>query len=261
MIDTHCHLTLEPLKQNWQNILKEARDLGVQRFVNIGIDWPTSYEAYEQACQESDLFSTCGVHPDQADSNWQKNQVDFQNLMAQPRVVAIGEIGLDFFRKKNVEKQKECFHWFAKEAIRVNKPLVIHVRDAFDEIKEALRCYQNRLKGVIHCFTGSKQDVEDFVELGFYLSFSGIVTFKNAKDLQSAAEVVPLDRMLVETDSPYLAPTPHRGKTNYPKYVTHVIDFLADLKGLPREELEQQFDQNAQNLFQFDQALSGENEF
>lgn len=250
MIDTHCHLNLEPLRTHWARIWQEAQDQGICRLLNIGIDLPTSQEALEQARHSTGIWSTCGLHPHSAHTHWTPEKPAFKRLMAEKEVVAIGEIGFDFFRQKNVEEQRACFRWFAEQALELNKPVVIHVREAFELLKEELQRYTPHLKGVIHCFTGSAKDAEAFCELGFYISLSGIVTFRNAQQIQEAVPHIPAERLLAETDSPYLAPHPHRGQTNHPAQVLKVIEKLAELRKENISSLQEQLFQNACRLFQ-----------
>jgi TatD DNase family protein len=195
------------------------------------------------------------VHPDYEDTE-EPSVEHLLQLASHPRIVAIGETGLDYYRLSgDLEWQRERFRVHIRASRASKKPLIIHTRAASDDTlrimqEEGAGTGKGGVGGVMHCFTESLQVAEAAIEMGFYISFSGIVTFKNAKELQEVARAVPLERMLIETDSPYLAPVPMRGKTNEPGFVRHVAEYLADLKGIPLDTLAKATTQNFRSLFQ-----------
>ena len=255
-IDTHCHLASPELREQWSTLLSNAAEHGVQGVVNVAYDWVTTLSALEQCHQYQGpvtFVSTAGIQPHDAHTFDVKACQDFRNLILNnPKIVAIGEIGLDYYYDKSPrDKQQECFSYFLDLACELCYPVIIHVRNSFDDVFSALASRRNKgLTGVIHCFTGNLTEAIAFLNLGFFISFSGIVTFKNAKDLLAiAAHQVPLDRLLIETDSPYLAPVPHRGRINEPAWVTCVGAAIAQARGLTLPELAHITTQNARQLF------------
>ena len=194
-----------------------------------------------------------GLHPLDA-QKWKDNTAQEILAAAQSdrRVVAIGEMGLDFFKADNHDRQIEVFRAQLEIAYQLNKPVIIHCRDAALELREVLQAYQQQdkaIRGVMHCWSGNPEETQWFLDLGFYISFSGIVTFKKAETVQNSAKIVPLDRLLVETDCPFLAPAPYRGKRNEPAYVRHVAESLAQLREIPLEDLAEATTHNACQLF------------
>jgi TatD DNase family protein len=200
------------------------------------------------------LFATVGTHPDYEDTP-EPTVEQLVELAQHPKILAIGETGLDYYRMgdktyEKMEWQRERFRTHIRAALKVKKPLIIHTRSASEDTIKILREEgAGQVAGVMHCFTESWEVAQAAMELGFYISFSGIVTFKSAKDLQETCKKVPLDRILIETDSPYLAPIPHRGKTNEPAWVSHVAEFVANLKGVTVEELAKVTTHNFKTLF------------
>jgi TatD DNase family protein len=241
LIDSHCHLEMLDLSQDNGDIhapIERARAAGVKHLITIGTDVPSSKQCIEFAKTYPDVSATVGVHPSDVKNDTVTDEV-LLALAQQPEVVAVGETGLDYYYNKDGhENMQASFRQHIQIARAVKKPLVIHTRDAqADTI--AIMQEENAAEagGVMHCFTESIEMAEQAMALGFYVSFSGIVTFKNAKNVQAIAEAVPLERMLVETDAPYLAPVPHRGKKNEPAYVRCVAEYLSELKGVSYEEL------------------------
>lgn len=221
----------------------------------VSVDIPDYPKVRKLAEDHLHLYASVGVHPDYEDTL--EPSFDFLVSEAQhPKIIAIGETGLDYFRMgdrtyESMEWQRERFRTHIRAAIASKKPLIIHTRSSSEDTLRILKEEgADQIGGVMHCFTESTEVAKKAIEMGFYISFSGIVTFKSAKDLQETCKQVPLDRMLIETDSPYLAPIPYRGKTNEPAWVSKVGEFVADLKGLPLEVLAKQTSNNFFQCFQ-----------
>ncbi len=229
-IDSHCHVHDERIPDGPSRAVQAARDSGVAGMITVGCDRATSAAAIATADLYPDVFATVGLHPHDA-SNGVDTIVD---LLDTPGIVAVGEAGLDYYYDNSPrDAQREAFAAQIALANERDLPLIIHTRDAWDDTFDVLDAEGTPTRTVFHCFTGGPDEARRCLERGAHLSFSGIVTFKNATDVQEAATLCPLDRMLVETDSPYLAPAPHRGKPNRPAWVVHVGTFLADLRDAP----------------------------
>jgi TatD DNase family protein len=231
--DSHCHL-YDTRGVPLDDVVTAARAAGVSTMINVGCDADTTARAIDIASRYDGMFATAGLHPHEA-----KHGVDtIVPLLDHPRVIAVGECGLDYFYDHSPrDEQKQAFAAQIQLAHERDLPLVIHTRDAWDDTFDVLTAEGMPTRTVFHCFTGGLAEAQRCVAMGAFLSFSGIVTFPNATDLREAARWCPLDRMLAETDSPYLAPVPHRGRTNQPAYVTHVVQTLADLRDEPLERL------------------------
>lgn len=248
LIDTHCHLDPQYFPEGADETLTRARSAGVTGFVCIGVgSLEQTQSAVELAQRRPDVWATVGVHPHDAGTFDAVFEAELLRLAAAPRVVAIGEIGLDFhYDHSPREQQFTVFRRFIAVARELKKPIVIHTRSAPAETLQILADEKaSDVGGIIHCFSENKAFAEHALDLGFDLSFSGIVTFKRATDIQEVAAWAPADRILVETDSPYLAPVPLRGKRCEPAYVLHTARFVADLRGIAVEELAQLTSQNA----------------
>ena len=232
--DTHCHTQEQMTETGSDELLRRARGAGVSRFVVIGTGRETSEQAVRTAAEHDDVWATVGLHPYDAVEG-----VDsIADLVASPRVVAVGECGLDYhYENSPREVQLPAFARQIHLAREHGVSLVVHTRDAWDDTFAVLDTEGMPENTVIHCFTGGPDEARACLERGAYLSFSGIVTFKNAADLREAARICPLDRMLVETDSPFLAPVPHRGRPNEPAHVGIVGTAIADLRGIAPQEL------------------------
>mgnify|MGYP003333605765 FL=1 len=232
--DTHCHTQEQMTETGSDELLRRARGAGVSRFVVIGTGRETSEQAVRTAAEHDDVWATVGLHPHDAVEG-----VDsIADLVASPRVVAVGECGLDYhYENSPREVQLPAFARQIHLAREHGVSLVVHTRDAWDDTFAVLDTEGMPENTVIHCFTGGPDEARACLERGAYLSFSGIVTFKNAADLREAARICPLDRMLVETDSPFLAPVPHRGRPNEPAHVGIVGTAIADLRGIAPQEL------------------------
>ena len=240
LIDSHCHLNYEGLIERQDEVLDAARARGVAGFLNISTrqqEWGAIIATSER---NPDVWASVGVHPHEADAHPDLGAAALIAGADHPKVVAIGECGLDYYYDKSDRKaQRERFEAHIEAARATGLPLVIHTRDAEEDTKEILAraIGQGGVSGVLHCFTGSAKLAKAGLDLGFMVSLSGIVTFKNAQDLQETAKNIPQDMLLVETDSPFLAPVPNRGKTCEPAFVADTAAFVADLRGEDPEEL------------------------
>ncbi len=234
LIDSHCHLNYPGLAERQEEVLANARARGVTGFLNISTRQSEWGDVLGAAERNPDVWATVGVHPHEADAHADLGAAALVEAAAHPRVIAIGECGLDYhYDNSERPAQRERFEAHIDAARQTGLPLVVHTRDAEDDTTEILeRAVQGGdVTGVLHCFTGSAELARKALDLGFYISLSGIVTFKNATDLQETARMLPSDRMLVETDSPFLAPIPHRGQTCEPAFVADTAAFVADLRG------------------------------
>jgi TatD DNase family protein len=251
--DSHCHLTDAKFDADRAAMLTRAREAGVSRFIVIGAngDFVHNEKAVALAQEHEDVFAVVGVHPHDAKSITDETYVRVRELAQHPKVVGLGETGLDFYYDNSPrEDQRLHFRKFIRLARELQLPLSMHVRDAYPEAAQMLREEgEGQIQGVMHCFTGSADEAQMLLALGLYISFSGIVTFKSAADLREAARLVPLDRLLIETDCPLLAPLPYRGKRNEPAYVVQVAKVIAETKGCPLEELAAATWKNTGTLF------------
>jgi TatD DNase family protein len=233
LIDSHCHL-YDTRGVPVDDVIDAARAAGVATMINVGCDQATTAAAIEIAGRYDGIFATAGLHPHDA-----VNGIDtIVPFITDPNVVAIGETGLDFFYDHSPRAvQREVFAAHIQLAHQHDLPLVIHTRDAWDDTFDVLRAEGAPAQTIFHCFSGGADEAQQCLDMGAFLSFSGIVTFRTATDLQAAAGMCPLDRLLVETDSPYLAPVPFRGRANQPAHVRHTAQFIADLRDMPFEQL------------------------
>lgn len=237
-IDSHCHLDFPELAAQAPDLLDAMSRNQVTHALCVSVDLPGFPRVLDMAERYPNIFASVGVHPDYEDTE-EPDVGRLVTLANHPRVVAIGETGLDYFRLQgDLDWQRTRFRVHIRAAIEAGKPLIVHTRSAAEDTLRILREEgAERIGGVMHCFTESLEVADQAMEMGFYISFSGIVTFKKALALKEVARHVPLSRMLIETDSPYLAPMPHRGKTNQPAYVRHVAEEIADLRGIDVAEV------------------------
>ena len=258
LIDSHCHLNYEGLADRQDGVLAAARERGVAGFLNISTRERGWSDVIAVAEANADVWATVGVHPHEADAHPDLGASALVEAARHPRVIAIGECGLDYYYDKSDRAaQRERFQAHIEAARSAGLPLVIHTREAEEDTAAMLETAVGAggVTGVLHCFTGSAELAKKGLDLGFYVSLSGIVTFKNARDLQETAKAIPLDRLLVETDSPFLAPVPHRGKTCEPAFVADTAAFVAELRG---EEPEALADATTANFFRlFSRAAQG----
>lgn len=253
IVDSHCHLNCLKDADDIGGVtsyVDRAREQGVSHFLCVSIDWETYPVVKSIATQIENVFASVGVHPNH-DEGYEPSLDDLLGQAQAKEVIAIGETGLDYFRSEgDLKWQRDRFATHIAASRQCGKPLIIHTREAQKDTIDMMRSEKAiDAGGVMHCFTESWEMAKDAMDMGFYISFSGIVTFKSATQLQDVARRVPLDRMLVETDSPYLAPVPFRGKQNEPAYVKNVVDFVAELRGVHAEEIAAATTENFFNLF------------
>jgi TatD DNase family protein len=262
IVDTHCHLDL--IQSQGQEIslsLEKAIYSGVKKLIQIGIDFSSSTQA-EQISENNilpiEIYFTIGAHPCHKVSKQETAEIAklIEQKVTHPKFVGIGEIGLDYYHSKDDwTEQEEIFRNFIEISIQKSLPIVVHSRDAAEATVKVLKEYKDKAFGVIHCFTYNLELAREFCKLGYYISFSGILTFKNAKDIQQAAREIPLENILLETDSPFLAPTPYRGKRNEPSYMPHILEFLFQIRKEQKTKIEEQVYENSLNFIHKKAAL------
>ncbi|MEN2784923.1 TatD family hydrolase [Sphingomonas qilianensis] len=252
LADSHCHLNYKGLAEDQQAVLERARARGVTAMLNIATRESEWDDVLATAEREADVWATVGIHPHEADKHPHIDTAKLVQRAQHPRVVGIGESGLDYYYDhSDRERQQASFRAHLAACRETQLPIIVHTRDAEDDTATILReeLGKGAYPGVIHCFTASGSFADITLDLGFYISISGIVTFKNAKDLQETAARLPLERLLIETDAPFLAPVPHRGKTGEPAFVADTAAFLAELRGVSVEELTEATARNFHRLF------------
>jgi TatD DNase family protein len=252
LVDSHCHLDgldYQDLHQNVDDVLAKAKARNVGYVLAVATTLPGYRAMTDLIGSRDDVAFSCGVHPLNLEDGY--DYAELRQLAATEQVVALGETGLDYFyQKDNWALQQESFREHIRIGRDLNKPVIVHTRDAREDTLKILQEENvQECGGVLHCFTEDLATAKTLLDLGFYISFSGIVTFRNAEQLRAVARYVPLDRILVETDSPYLAPVPHRGKENQPAYVRDVAEYMAVLKGVALEELATATSENFSRLF------------
>lgn len=251
-VDTHCHLTLldlTPYHGDLDQALAQAREAGVSKFMSISVDLDDHIELAKIAARHADVGYTVGVHPCEDVATMARATTEYLVELAQPeKVWALGETGLDYYHSTDfIAEQKACFARHIHASQITKKPVVVHTRSAKHDTVDIIRA-EKSTHGILHCFTEDWETAKAVLDCGYYVSFSGIVSFKNAQDLRDVAKQVPLDRVLIETDSPYLAPMPYRGKSNEPKYVPYVAKALCDVYDKSLEEMAYITKQNFENL-------------
>ena len=252
LIDSHCHLNYKGLIEDQQNVLERARASGIDLMLNIATRESEWDAVLDTAIRAPDVWATVGIHPHEADEHPHIDTAKLVARAAHPRVVGIGETGLDYYYDhSDRDRQRSSFRSHIVAARETGLPLIVHTRDAEEDTLAVMRDEMGKgaYPGVIHCFTASGAFADAALELGFYISISGIVTFKSAKDLQETAARLPIDRLLVETDSPFLAPVPHRGRPCEPAFVADTAKFLANLRGESLEDLAAATSTNFRTLF------------
>ena len=250
--DSHCHLNYQGLVEDQQSVLARARAAGVEAMLNISTRESEWDDVIGVAERESDVWASVGIHPHEADSHPDVQAATLVEKATHPRVVGIGESGLDFYYDhSDRDRQRASFRAHVAAARETGLPVIVHTRDAEEDTAAILaeEMGKGAFGGVIHCFTASADFARKALDLGLFISLSGIVTFKNAKDLQETARSIPLDRLLIETDSPFLAPVPHRGKPCEPAFVADTARFVAQLRDMPVEELAACTSANFRTLF------------
>jgi TatD DNase family protein len=261
-IDSHCHLDFPEFQSRLPEVLANMKAAKVDHALCISVDLPDFPNVLKLALEHPHLYASVGVHPDYEDTPEPSLEFLVETAKKYSKIIAIGETGLDYYRMadrsyESLEWQRERFRIHIRAALAAGKPLIIHTRSAsVDTIKILKEEGADQIGGVMHCFTESYEVAKAAMDMGFYISFSEIVTFKSAKDLQETCKLVPLDRMLIETDSPYLAPIPYRGKINEPAWVAKVAEYIANLKGISLESLAMQTSSNFFECFQVDRDVS-----
>jgi TatD DNase family protein len=251
MIDSHCHLDHEPLFKNIDDIIKRSRDVGIEKLLTIC----TTLESFKKIKllinKDKMIYGTYGIHPHEAKNDKINSDIIIKEIKQTNKIIGIGETGLDFFyNHSDKDDQIKSFEEHIKASIILDIPLIIHSRNADKETLEVLNKYKNnKLKILMHCFTGSKQFAENLLPLGAFFSASGIITFKNSLELQDTFKIIPLDKLLIETDSPYLAPVPNRGRVNEPSFVKYTAQKLADLQQISYLDLVKNTTLNFNRLF------------
>jgi len=251
MIDSHCHLDHEPLFNDLENILKRSKEVGIEKLLTICTTFESFVKIKQLVKKDDIIFGTYGIHPHEAKNDKVTKKLIIDEISANEKIIGIGETGLDFYYNFSDKKdQIKSFEEHIKASIELKIPLIIHSRNAEDEMLEIFNEYKKHdLKILMHCFTGSKKFAESLLDLNAYFSASGIITFKNSTDLQETFKSIPLEKTLIETDSPYLAPVPNRGKKNEPSFVRFTAEKLAEIKDIPIPELVKCTTSNFNKLF------------
>ncbi len=251
MIDTHSHINFEEYKADFDNFLNDLKANEIEKVIIPGVEPATFKEISDLTNKYEMLYGAIGVHPSEAKTYTSQTTIGIKEYLKNKKIIAIGEIGLDYYwETETKELQKEIFRAQLEIGQELNVPVLIHDREAHEDTFEILKDYN--LKTVVyHCFSGTKDYALKCIDKGYYIAVGGIVTFKNAKDLKETVKAVPLDRLLLETDAPYLAPVPYRGKLNSPKYLKYIAQEIANLKNTNVEEIKNITTQNAKRIFNF----------
>ena len=251
MIDSHCHLDHEPLFSDLKNVIKRSKEIGIKRLLTISTSIESFSRVKEIVNKDDIIFGTIGIHPHETDRNKINSEFFIKNLNENKKIIGIGETGLDFYYdNSDRDKQIESFKIHIEAALKANIPLIIHSRNAEEKTFDILNEYKKeKLKILMHCFTGSQKFAEQLLEFNSYFSASGIITFKNSAELQKTFKFLPLNKILIETDSPFLAPVPNRGKKNEPSFIDFTATKLAEIKGIEKSEIIKITSDNFNNLF------------
>ena len=251
MIDSHCHLDHEPLKSDLHNIIKRAKETGITKLLTICTTIQSFENILEIIKNDKIIYGTFGIHPHETKNDFVSSDVIIENITSNEKIIGIGETGLDlYYNNSNIQKQIKSFEEHIKAAIDLELPLIVHSRNAEKETYNILKKFNSpKLKILMHCFTGSKKFKDDLLAFNTYFSASGIITFKNSLDLQKTFESIPMERLLIETDSPFLAPVPNRGKKNEPSFIKYTAEKLAELKNTNMDDMIFHTTKNFNNLF------------
>jgi len=251
MIDSHCHLDHEPLLSDLTNVLQRSKEVGIKKLLTISTSIESFSKVKEIVKKDEIIFGTIGIHPHESDSNLISSDEIIKSLNENSKIIGVGETGLDFFyNNSDKKKQISSFRIHIEAAIKSEVPLIVHSRSAEKETFEILNEYKkDNPKILMHCFTGSKEFAEKLLSLNSYFSASGIITFKNSEELRNTFKFLPLDKILIETDSPYLAPVPNRGKKNEPSFIDFTASKLAEIKEISKSDLIKKTSENFDKLF------------
>ena len=251
MIDSHCHLDHEYLFSDLSNVIKRSKEIGIKKLLTISTSFESFSKIKKLINQDEMIYGTVGIHPHESSTNIITSEEIIKNLDEETKIIGIGETGLDFYyNNSDREKQISSFKEHIEASIETKSPLIVHSRNAEDETYEILNSYKNNdLKILMHCFTGSKEFSKKLLLLNSYFSASGIITFKNSLDLQDTFKSLPLEKVLIETDSPFLAPVPNRGKKNEPSFIDFTAVKLAEIKEIPKSKLVEITTNNFNQLF------------
>ena len=251
MIDSHCHLDYEPLISDFDNVIQRSKEVGIEKLLTISTSLDSFSKIKQLILKDKIIYGTVGIHPHESDKNVLTSTQLVQKFIKNEKIIGIGETGLDFYyNNSDREKQILSFKEHIEASIKTNSPLIVHSRNAEKETYEILNSYKNKdLKILMHCFTGSKEFSKKLLNLNSHFSASGIITFKNSLDLQETFKSLPLDKLLIETDSPFLAPVPNRGKKNEPSYIDFTAAKLAKIKEISKSKLIEITTNNFNKLF------------
>ena len=251
MIDSHCHLDHEPLFEDLENVIKRSKEIGLEKILTICTTLDSFTNILKIIEKDPMIYGTFGIHPHEAKDNIVDTDQIINHVKQSKKIIGIGETGLDFFyNHSDKDQQIKSFEEHIQASIKLNMPLIIHSRDAEDETYQILKNHEkDNLKILMHCFTGSKNFADKLLQLNSYFSASGIITFKNSIDLQETFKTIPLDKLLIETDSPFLAPVPNRGKKNEPSFIKYTAEKLAEIKEVSFSEISSKTTNNFNNLF------------
>jgi TatD DNase family protein len=253
MIDTHIHLNFEDYIDDLETVILDAEKAGVTHMIVVGIDEGSSRLAIELSKQYPSLYASVGVHPSESENMFEMQPTSthfIETMLKEIKVVAIGECGIDLYHEDhNLSYQQDVFKSQIELAKTYQKPLIIHSRSGVRECIDMLKLYKGQVTGVFHCFNGTQEEANEILELGFYIGVDGPITFKNAKDAKDIAMYVPIERLLIETDGPYLSPEPYRGRRNQPVNLKYILKTLAQLKNMSEADVDQITTENAKKLF------------
>ena len=251
MIDSHCHLDHEPLFENLDEVLKRSKNVGIKKILTICTTLKSFENIIKIINKDDIIYGTFGIHPHETSNNTVKKDEIIQNVNKYKKIIGIGETGLDFYYNNSDKKsQISSFEEHIKASIDMNIPLIVHSRNAENETYDILKNFNSyNIKILMHCFTGSNEFAKKLLSLNAYFSASGIITFKNSADLQNTFKLLPIDNLLIETDSPFLAPVPNRGRKNEPSFIKFTAEKLANIKNLSNQELIDKTTQNFNKLF------------
>jgi len=250
LIDTHTHLDFSQFDADRDDVIRRALEVDVKQMLTIGVDVPTSLNAVRLAEKYDSVYAAVGIHPHDAETATEEAVAEIEKNLSHKKVVAVGEIGLDYYRDYSPhDVQKEVFRRLLRIAKEHNKPVIVHTREAWGDVMAILEDeWSPGMRGVMHCFSGDATRAAELIEMGFYISFTGVVTFKNSTAADVLADV-PIERLLLETDCPYMAPVPHRGKRNEPAYVRFIAQKAAQVKNISVETVAEVTTENAAALF------------